>query len=94
MIVGVCTVQLHLPGNESLKGKRAMLRPLLARLHKEFNVSAAEIDRQNSWQESHIAIACISNESAQAEQVLNRAVEWIEHNRPDLQIVDWQIELL
>jgi uncharacterized protein len=94
MIVGVSTIQLHLPGNGSLKGKRAALKPLLSRLHKEFNISAAEIDHQDSWQDSTIALACVSNDSTQAEQVLNHAVQWIEHNRPDVQVVDWQIEIL
>jgi hypothetical protein len=27
------------------------------------------------------------------EQVLKTAVQWIEHNRPDVQVVDWQIEI-
>ena len=94
MIVGVCTIQLHLPANGSLKGKRAALKPLLARLHREFNVSAAEIDQQDSWQESTIAIASVSNAAAQTEQVLKQAVSWIELNRPDVQLVDWQIEIL
>ena len=94
MIIGVCTIELHLDGNGSLKGKRAALKPLLARLHREFNLSAAEVDRQDSWQESVIGLACVSNEQPQVEQVLNNAVRWIEHNRPDLQVVDWQIEIL
>ncbi len=93
MIVGVCTIQLHMPANGSLKGKRAVLKPLLARLHREFNVSTAEIDQQDSWQESKIAMACVSNDPTQAEQVLNHAVSWIELNRPDVQLVDWQIEI-
>lgn len=94
MMVGVCTVQLHLPANGSLKGKRAKLKPLLARLHREFNVSTAEIDHQDSWQASTIAIACVSNDPTQAGQVLKQAVSWIELNRPDVQLVDWRIEIL
>lgn len=94
MTVGICTIELHLPSNGSLKGKRAALKPLLARLHREFNLSAAEVDRQDSWQESIIALACVSNDQAQVDQVLNKAVRWIEHNRPDLQVVDWQLEIL
>lgn len=94
MIIGAATIELHLPVNGSLKGKRAALKPLLARLHKEFNVSAAEIDQLDSWHEATIAVVCVSNESVQAEQVLNNAVKWIELNRPDLQLVDWQIELI
>ncbi len=94
MIIGACLIELHLDGNESLKGKRAALKPLLARLHKEFNVSAAEVDHLDSWQSAAIALACVAYDTAHVEQVLNNAVQWIEHNRPDLQVVDWQIEIL
>jgi hypothetical protein len=94
MIIGAAIIQLHLPVNGSLKGKRAALKPLLARLHKEFNISAAEIDQLDSWHDSTIAVVCVSNDSTQAEQVLNHAVQWIEQHRPDLQVVDWEIELV
>ena len=94
MIVGTCLIKLHLEGNESLKGKRALLKPLLARLHKEFNVSAAEVDHLDAWQSSSIALACVANDPAHVEQVLNNAMQWIEHNRHDLQVVDWQVEIL
>lgn len=94
MIVGTCQIELHLDGNASLKGKRGALKPLLARLHKEFNVSTAEVDRQDSWDTAVIALACISNEAAHVEQVFDTVVKWIEHNRPDVQVVDWQIELV
>ena len=94
MIVGTCLIELHLEGNRSLKGKRTRLKPLSARLHREFNVSVAEIDHQDSWQTATLGLACVANDPAQVEQVLNNAVNWIEHNRPDLQVVDWQIEIL
>jgi uncharacterized protein len=94
MIVGACLIELHLEGNESLKGKRALLKPLLARLHKEFNVSAAEVDHLDSWQSAAIALACVANETAHVEQVLHNVIQWIENNRPDLQVVDWQVEIL
>ena len=94
MIVGTCLIELHLDGNESLKGKRAVLKPLLARLHKEFNVSAAEVDHHDSWQSASIALACVANQRTHVEQVLNNAVQWIEQNRPDVQVVDWQVEIL
>jgi hypothetical protein len=94
MIIGTCLVELHIEGNESLKGKRGMLKPLLARLHKEFNISAAEVDHHDSWQSAAIGLACVANDRAHVEEVLTNAVKWIEDHRPDLQVVDWQIDLL
>lgn len=57
MVIGVCTIELHLPGIGSLKQKRSILKPLLARLHNTFNISAAEIERKDSWQSTITAVA-------------------------------------
>jgi uncharacterized protein len=37
-MIGQLTIYLHLPGCASLKEKRGRLKPLLARLHREFNL--------------------------------------------------------
>ncbi|MFQ5921822.1 MAG: DUF503 domain-containing protein, partial [Anaerolineales bacterium] len=61
MHVHVLTLELHLPGCSSLKEKRGRLKPLLAALHRNFNVSAAEIDQQNSHRSAVIACVVVSN---------------------------------
>ena len=62
MSIGILTLEIHLPGCMSLKEKRSRLKPLLARLHREFNISAAEVDRNDSWQETILACALVSND--------------------------------
>lgn len=94
MVVGVCRLKLHLPGNGSLKQKRARLRPLLNRLHKEFNLSAAEVDLQDVWQSALVGLAVVSNEPGHAHTVLEHAVRWVEVYYPDVEVVDWEIEIL
>jgi uncharacterized protein len=94
MSLGYLTIELHIPACTSLKEKRSRLKPLLARLHREFNLSAAEIDRQDAWQETVIACALISSDANQTRRALQQVVDWIETNWPDLQIVDDRIELL
>jgi uncharacterized protein YlxP (DUF503 family) len=94
MAVGILTVYLHLPGCASLKEKRSRLKPLLARLHREFNISVAEIDRQDSWQEAVIACALVSNEKGHADRSLRAVVNWIESAWPDVSLVDDQIEII
>jgi len=94
MIIGICTIELRLPGNGSLKGKRSALKPLLSRLHKEFNVSAAEIGQHDDWEFAQIGLTTISNTRAHADEVLQNAVRWIEDNRFDLQLVDYSIETI
>lgn len=94
MVVGTCRLQLHLPGNGSLKQKRARLKPLLHRLHKEFNLATAEVDLQDVWQSAVIGLATVSNDPGHAHSILERAVRWIEVYYPDVEVVDWQIEIL
>ncbi|HET7088736.1 MAG TPA: DUF503 domain-containing protein [Anaerolineae bacterium] len=94
MIVGICTVELRLAGNHSLKGKRSALKPLMARLRREFNIAAAEIDQQDDWQFAQIGLATIANSRVHVDQVLQAAVRYIEESRLDLELVDYQIEIL
>jgi len=92
MIIGTATVELSIPGNGSLKGKRSVVKPLLARLHREFNVSAAEVGANDSWQRSVIGLACVSNSTEQVHRVLTRAIRAMENWRLDAVIVDYYIE--
>lgn len=91
MHVAVLTVELRLPGCASLKEKRGRIKPLLAGLHRQFNVSAAEIERQDSHTECVIACSVVSNDGRHSQQVLDGIPAWIESRRPDLQVVDHQL---
>lgn len=94
MSVGVLIMTLRIPGCGSLKEKRGRLRPLLSRLHKEFNLSVAEIDDLDIWQSTVIACALVSNDPNQTRRKLQKAVNWVENNWRDLDLVDEQIELI
>ena len=94
MIIGICQIDLHLPDSHSLKNKRSIVRSIVARVSQNFNVSIVELDHQDFWQSTRLGVACISNQSAYAHRQLERIVRWIEQNRPDVDLVDYQIELL
>lgn len=93
MRLAALTIEIHLPGCLSLKQKRSQLKPLLIRLHREFNVAAAEVDFQDVIQSTLIACAAIGNDVAHLQRALKPIPGWIEKTRPDLQIVDHQIIL-
>lgn len=86
------TLCLGLAGCSSLKEKRGVLKPLLARLHREFNVAVAETDLNDLWQSAIITLAVISNDTVHAETELQHIVRWIEHNRPEVEVQDVQLE--
>lgn len=94
MVVGVCTVQLEIFGNDSLKGKRSVVKPILSRVREHFNVSAAEVDDLDAWQRATLAFVCVSNDADYAHGLLMKVIDFIEKSRLDANILDYQIELL
>lgn len=94
MHLGLLTLHIHIPGCTSLKGKRSRLKPLIFRLQREFNISIAEIDYQDHWQESLIACACVSNHNGHTQGTLQKVVNWIESSWPDVDLVNDQIEMI
>ncbi len=92
-MIGTLTVHLHLPTCSSLKEKRGRLKPLLSRLHREFNVSAAEMELQDRWQESVIACAMIGNERRHLESALQTIAKWVRANWPDGMVEQERIEI-
>ncbi len=92
--VGLLTIELRLPGNGSLKGKRGIIKPILAHLRQEFNVSVAEVDDQDSWQKAVIAAACVSADPDYIHGLLTRVAQAVQDWRLDAQVVDYEIEIL
>jgi hypothetical protein len=94
MHVGVCTIELRLPGNDSLKGKRRILKSIIARVGQEFNVSIAEVEAQDAWQRAVLGVSAVSSSGEYVHGQMERVVEWIETHRPDVDILEYDIELL
>jgi uncharacterized protein YlxP (DUF503 family) len=94
MALGLLTLHLLIPGCVSLKEKRGRLKPLIARLHREFNISVAELGRMDSWQHAEIGCAMISNDPAHNRRALQEVLYWVESNWPDVQVIDNHIELV
>lgn len=91
--IGLLTLHIQLPGCLSLKEKRSRLKPLLARLQREFNISVAEIDRLDAWQESVISLALVSNDLQHTQQALQGILRWIETHWHDIQILENHLEI-
>ena len=93
MPIGLLTLHLQIPGCASLKEKRGRLKPLLARLRREFNISVAELDYQDSWQNALVGCCLLSNDHSHTQSSLQKIISWIEKQRPDLSIIEEKIEI-
>jgi uncharacterized protein YlxP (DUF503 family) len=94
MPVGILTIQLNLPGCKSLKQKRGRLKPLITRLHREFNISVSELDHLDDWDKATIACVIISNNHQFSESYLQSVIHWINKHWPDVTLIDEQIEII
>ena len=81
MTVGACRVTLRLPENESLKGKRQVVKSITSRVRNKYNVSIAEIDDNESWQIVSLGITCVSNSVRHADEMLSNVVKFIAGSR-------------
>ena len=88
MYVAAAQVTIHLFQSNSLKDKRQVTRSVLARLRDKFAVSAAEVGELASWNLARLGIACVSGEAQHAQEIVERAIQYIEQTRPDLEISD------
>lgn len=73
-VVGVLTLELHIPESHSLKEKRHVVKGLKDRLRNRFNVAVAEIDGHDTWQRAVVAAVTVAVEQSYAQQLL-QAVE-------------------
>ena len=92
MIVATCVVTLQLDGVHSLKEKRRILKSIIARLRRQFNVAVAEVDCQDVWQTAVIGLVAVGNDSRYLHGLLEKAVGWVEQHRPDAPVADYMIE--
>lgn len=94
MVIGVCTIELSIPSAASLKDKRQVLKSTIARLRQEFNVSVAEVGRQDAWQMAVIAVVAVSSDKDYLHGLLTRAAQWVENTRLDCDLVDYELEFI
>jgi uncharacterized protein YlxP (DUF503 family) len=91
--VGVLTCELHFPEAHSLKEKRHYLRSAKAQLQNRVGAAVAEVDHHDVWQRATLALACVSGDSRHANEVISKAMDYIE-DHVDGWVTDVQVEIL
>jgi uncharacterized protein YlxP (DUF503 family) len=94
MNVGVCQVNLRLPENLSLKGKRRVLKSITTRVRNKFNVAIAEVDNEELWQLATLGICYVSNNNRHTNEVMSKIADFITNSRFDVEILGYEIEIV
>ena len=92
--LGVLRLTLHIPESGSLKSKRHVVGGLLRRVRQEFKVAAAEVGERDRWQLAEVAIAAVSEDQRHVGEMLNKIVQFVEHNAGEAVVSDVATEYL
>jgi hypothetical protein len=92
MIIGLLSIELHIPHSHSLKEKRMVLRRVKDRLQK-FNVAVAEVEHHDLWQRAGLAVVAVSTTTEHVERELAAAADEIDRVEPGL-VTRTEIEFL
>ena len=92
MVVGLLTIELHVPGSQSLKDKRAVLRRVKDRL-KKFNVAVSEVEHHDLWQRAALAVVTVSTDQPHADRELAAVADEIDRVEPGL-VTRTEVEFL
>ncbi|SCG82970.1 putative protein ylxP ORF5 [Proteiniborus sp. DW1] len=93
MIIGACSVELMIYESNSLKDKRHVIKSIIGKIQSRFNVSIAEVDLNDTWKNSQIGFACVTNDTTHANQIISNVLKFIEGDGR-VEIVDHRIEIL
>ena len=85
----VCAVRfdLHIPDTRSLKGKRAIVKPIVEGLRRRFHVAAAEVDHHEQWQRAAVGVAAVASSHRHVCDILDEVERFVWSN-PEIQVLD------
>ena len=93
MRIATIIFRLRAPWVHSLKEKRMIVKSLDAKLRNRYNVSAAEIDEQDTHQIIVIGVAAIVPHNAFADSLMEDISQFVEENT-EAEIIDEEREIL
>lgn len=77
-MIGYAEFEAMIYDAQSLKDKRAVLQRIITRLQQRFNVSVAEVEYQDLWQRTKIAVVTVSSSQVISEKELHKALQYVD----------------
>ena len=92
MIVAAARLTLIIPENDSLKGKRKVVKSLIEKARHKFDAAMAEVGDNDLWQKAQVGVALVGNDAQLLEARMRQIMKFIE-NQYVVEIIDSQMEL-
>lgn len=91
--IGIAHLELHIPEARSLKAKRAPVRSLVEKIRNRHQVLVTEVDYQDLYQRTRLAICALSTDPVDLEARLQRVEKTIDRNWSG-PILSWEVEVI
>ena len=93
MVIGICQLDLRIPENHSLKGKRHVIRKLIDRVKSRYNVAISEVGDNDLWQRAQIGICTVGNDRRHINSSLDKVIDFIEKTNL-VEMIHTEMEIL
>lgn len=93
MTIGILKLVLFIQDSNSLKEKRMVLHSLKARLRNKFNVAVTQIDDEDKWQKTTLAIVGVEKDRKNINSTLSNIVNFIEASN-NINLINYEMELI
>jgi uncharacterized protein YlxP (DUF503 family) len=91
--IGIAHLELHIPEARSLKAKRAPVRSLVEKIRNRHQVLVTEVDHQDLYQRTRLAICALSTDPVDLEARLQRVENTIDRNWSG-PVLSWEVEVI
>jgi hypothetical protein len=93
MTIGILRLDLFIQDSNSLKEKRMVLHSLKARLRNNFNVAVSQIDGEDKWQRTTLAIVGVEKNKKNMNSSLSDIINFIRRFN-SIDLIDFEMELI
>lgn len=93
MVVGIGTIKIKLFGVASLKGKRKIVKSMVARIGNRFNASVAETGLNDSLEWGEIGFCLVGNDSRTINAKIDKIFNMV-HDMGTAYIADTSMEII
>jgi len=87
MRVAALRVEIHLPTPQSLKEKRAVLRPVIEGMRRLGSFSIAEVDHHDDWQRATIGVAVVAPDGRGLDMQISKLHRYLD-SRLEIEVFD------
>jgi uncharacterized protein len=78
MVVGALIIQFHIYENQSLKGKRKIVKSMIDKVKNKFNVSIAETGSNDKWQIIELGVSAVANDRRFVDSSLANVLSYLD----------------